>query len=322
MTEVETLAATSEHVLQTEGQALLKLAPKLSPAIAEAAQLLLKTKGRVVVIGMGKSGHIGQKIAATLASLGTPAFFVHPAEAGHGDIGMLTRDDATILISNSGTTRELTDLFPALDRLALPSVAITQSKHSPLGKFASLTIATGNLTEACRMGLAPTTSTTVALAIGDALAVCMQQARKFVSEDYAHVHPLGALGKRLTLTAQHIMRTEDDIPKIHLNDELAKVAFEISTKRLGFGLVTDDNGCLAGIITDGDLRRAIANALPYTTKAFAIMTKDPITVPAQTKLTVVEKILKENKITGFVVVDSAHKPLGAANIHDIWQSGI
>jgi arabinose-5-phosphate isomerase len=310
-------------VIETEAKAVAELAHRIDENFAEACRLLLACEGRIVVIGMGKSGHIGNKIAATLASTGTPAFFVHPAEASHGDFGMITHRDAVLALSNSGETQELLTLLPLIKLLGVPMIAFTGNPNSTLAKEASIHLNISVTQEACPLGLAPTSSTTATLAMGDALAIALLEARGFTADDFAKVHPKGNLGLRLLLRVAEVMHTGDNMPCVQINAPVSQALIEMSQKRLGMTAVVDQNHRLAGIFTDGDLRRAIDRDIDiHKTQINDVMTKNCKTISANLLASEALNIMETFKITALVVVDTETKPVGIVHIHDILIAGM
>ncbi|MBO4369408.1 MAG: KpsF/GutQ family sugar-phosphate isomerase [Desulfovibrio sp.] len=299
--------------IRQEGEALLKLSCCLSNVFTDCVQALLHIDGRVCVTGMGKSGHIARKIAATLASTGTPAYFIHPAEASHGDLGMMTPRDALIAISNSGNTVELSDILFYAQAHSLPVIAITSNPESPLGKHADYCLVLPAIHEACPLDCAPTTSTTMSLAIGDALAMALMQARGFTPEDFKSFHPGGSLGLKL-LRVRDIMHTGKAVPLCDVNDPMSIVIIEMSKKMLGCVGVTD-HGKLVGIITDGDIRRAMCPDF-LSKKAGELMTVSPYTIDVDATIDDVRRSMKERKVTSLFVLLNDDK-VGIVHIHDL-----
>jgi arabinose-5-phosphate isomerase len=317
------LKARARRVLEIEAQAILDLLPRIGTAFAEACELCLQCPGRVIVTGMGKSGHIGSKIAATLASTGTPAFFVHPGEASHGDLGMITPKDLVIAVSHSGETAEIITILPLLKRLGLPLISMTGAPESTLGSAATVVLDTGVSEEACPLNLAPTASTTAALAMGDALAVSMLESRGFTEEDFARSHPGGALGKRLLLRVEDLMHTGDQIPFVGAETGLAEGLLEMSRKGLGMTAVTTSDGRLQGVFTDGDLRRALDNNLDiHNTLMKDVMTAGCETVRPDQLAAEAVRIMEQRKINGLLVVDDTQNLVGALNVHDFFRAGV
>ena len=307
----------ARQVLRDEAQALLVLADSLGESFEKTVQCLLGIRGRIAVTGMGKSGHVARKIAATLTSTGSPAYFIHPAEASHGDLGMMTPDDAVIAISNSGNTAELTDIVLYASQNNMPLVAITRNADSFLGKHSDHLLLQPQLHEACPLDCAPTTSTTVQMALGDALAMCLLTARGFRKEDFHRFHPGGSLGQKLSLV-RDIMHTGAAMPLLHPDAPMMDVLAEMTRK--GFGCVgVMDGETLVGIITDGDLRRHMGPNILEST-ASELMTRNPVCVGADMLSAKAQGIMEERKITCVFVVDEQHRPLGVLSMHDILQS--
>ncbi|MBQ7586045.1 MAG: KpsF/GutQ family sugar-phosphate isomerase [Desulfovibrionaceae bacterium] len=299
--------------IKQEGEALLRLSDSLDENFAHCVETLLKIKGRVGVTGMGKSGHVARKIAATMASTGTPAYFIHPSEASHGDLGMMTPRDALVAISHSGNTVELSDILFYAQAHALPVIAITGNPESPLGKHANFCLKLPPLHEACPLDCAPTTSTTMSLALGDALAMALMQARGFTPEDFKSFHPGGTLGQKL-LRVKDIMHTGDKVPLIDINDPMSLVIVEMSKKMLGCVGVTEEQR-LVGIITDGDLRRGMCPEL-LSKKAKDLMTVSPYAIRAEASLEEAHRFMKEKKVTSlFILIND--KEYGIVHIHDL-----
>jgi arabinose-5-phosphate isomerase len=272
---------------------------------------------------MGKSGHIGRKIAATLASTGSPSFFVHPGEASHGDLGMITRQDLVIAISNSGSSAEVMTLLPLLKRLGIPLISMTGKVDSPLAQAADVNLDISVETEACPLNLAPTSSTTVTLVMGDALAVALLEARGFTAEDFAFSHPGGALGRRLLLKVEDVMHTGAELPQVNPGTPLSKALLEMTSKGFGMTTVVDDKGSLLGVFTDGDLRRVIDQKFELDKASMQqVMNPRPKTVAAATLAAEALRIMEDNKITALVVEDDAHHPIGVLHMHDILRAGV
>lgn len=323
MTNNPSFISSAARVITMERDAVSVLAERIDETFERACEILLGCKGRVVVTGMGKSGHIGNKIAATLASTGTPAFFVHPGEASHGDLGMITSGDVVIALSNSGTTAELITILPLLKLLAVPVIALTGNPSSELAISADVHLNVGVSEEACPLNLAPTSSTTVTLVMGDALAIALLEARGFTANDFAMSHPGGALGRRLLLKIDSIMHTGDEIPSVVLGSALSGALLEMSSKGLGMTAVVDKNGALAGIFTDGDLRRAIDRGIDiHSSPIDDIMTANCRTIRPGTMAAEALRIMEDNKITVLVAVDSEHKPVGVIHTHDLLKAGV
>ncbi|WP_132526019.1 KpsF/GutQ family sugar-phosphate isomerase [Phorcysia thermohydrogeniphila] len=305
----------ARRVILQEAEALKKLAQGLDDSFVKAVDILLKTKGRVVLTGVGKSGLICKKIAATLASTGTPAFFLHPADAAHGDLGMVRGDDTVIAVSNSGETAELLNVVPIIKSFGIPVIAVTNNPNSSLAKLADVTLLLHVEKEACPLGLAPTTSTTATLALGDAIAAVLMKLKGFTSQDFAKFHPGGKLGIRLS-RVKDLMRTGDEIPAVSPDTALKDVIYEISSKKLGATLVLD-GGKLVGIITDGDLRRAFERGVDFSTRAEEIMTKNPKTVEEDVFAEKAIEIMERYKITVLPVVGRDREVRGIIHLHDI-----
>jgi arabinose-5-phosphate isomerase len=317
------LKSRAQRVLEIEARAIMDLVPKVGIEFIEACDLCLQCRGRVIVTGMGKSGHIGGKIAATLASTGTPAFFVHPGEASHGDLGMITPKDLVIAITYSGETAEIITILPLLKRLGLPLISMTGAPDSTLGSAATVVLDTAVQEEACPLNLAPTASTTAALAMGDALAVALLESRGFTVEDFARSHPGGALGKRLLLHVEDLMHTGDQIPRVGADSGLAEGLLEMTQKGLGMTAVTTPDGQLQGIFTDGDLRRALDNNLDvHNTSMRDVMTAQCTTVRPDQLAAEVVRIMEQRKINALLVVDDNDLLVGALNVHDFFRAGV
>lgn len=319
-TEILTLA---RQVVQVEKKALKKLHDGFDQAFVQAIELLLDCKGHVIVIGMGKSGHIGNKISATLASTGTPAFSVHPGEASHGDLGMITKNDVTICVSNSGETEEVLNIIPIIKRMGVKTIAITGNPQSNMAKLADVHLSIAVDEEACPLGLAPTASTTTTLVLGDALAVTLLKLRGFTEEDFARSHPAGSLGKKLLLHIEDLMRTGADIPQVKLGTNIQEALFEITQKRLGMTAIVDDNNCVKGIFTDGDLRRAFdENRDLQNTQIEQAATLNPVTIKSNSLAVSAAQLMEEYNVHGLLVVDDQNKLVGALNIHDLLKAGV
>ncbi|MEZ5584339.1 MAG: KpsF/GutQ family sugar-phosphate isomerase [Candidatus Competibacteraceae bacterium] len=310
-------------VLTIEAQAITRLLQRLDDNFVRACRILLACRGRIVVIGMGKSGHIGGKIAATLASTGSPAFFVHPAEASHGDLGMITPSDVVLALSNSGETAEIVTLLPLIKRLGVPLIALTGNAHSTLGSAAEVHIDVGVEQEACPLGLAPTASTTAALAMGDALAVSLLEARGFTAEDFARSHPGGQLGRRLLLLIDDIMHRGELIPRNAPEDLLSLALVEMSRKGLGMTVITDPDQRVLGVLTDGDLRRALDRRVDvHASPVGAVMTTQCKTVQPGMLAAEALHLMQTHKINALPVVDESHRLIGAFNMHDLLRAGV
>ena len=310
-------------VIDIERAAIDKLYQRIDGDFARACQLLLDCPGRIVVLGMGKSGHIGSKIAATLASTGTPSFFVHPAEASHGDLGMITKDDLVIALSNSGETAEVTQILPVIKRKNVPLISMTGNTRSTLAKFADVNLDTSVEKEACPLNLAPTASTTTALVMGDALAVALLDARGFGPSDFALSHPGGSLGRRLLLKVADIMHQGDDVPIVDSHLPLTETLVEMTEKRLGMTAVVNSKKQVVGIFTDGDLRRALAkstNLLENTVEQ--VMTKNCQTITPNLLAAEAVQIMESRSINALIVVNSKQQVVGALNMHDLLKAGV
>ena len=317
------LIDAGRQALAIEIEGLRAQLPRLGSAFAQACRLCLECRGRVVVTGMGKSGHIGGKIAATLASTGTPAFFVHPGEASHGDVGMITREDVVIALSNSGETDEVLLIVPALKRLGVPLIALTGNPESQLAHLATVHLDSSVPGEACPLNLAPTASTTAALGLGDALAVALLQARGFTEEDFARSHPAGSLGRRLLLHVRDVMRSGEAVPRVSLATPLAVGLLEMTRKGLGMTAVLDDAERVAGIFTDGDLRRALDRSADlHRTLMQEVMTPGGKSVREDMLAAEAVRLMEEFRITSLLVVDADRRAVGALNVHDLMRAGV
>ncbi|MHB1566483.1 MAG: KpsF/GutQ family sugar-phosphate isomerase [Acidiferrobacter sp.] len=319
----DTVIRLGHQVVALEADALLRLAAGLDHRFAQACTLLLSCRGRVVVVGMGKSGHIAGKIAATLASTGTPAFFVHPGEASHGDLGMITPEDVVLAISNSGETAEILTILPIIKRMGVRLLALTGEAHSSLAQQADVHLDVGVEKEACPLNLAPTASTTAALAMGDALAMVLFETRGFTPEDFARSHPGGRLGRRLLVYVADIMHTGDRIPLVTVQAALREVLIEMTSKGLGMAGVIDADGRLCGIFTDGDLRRALNRGVDiYRAVVADVMTRDPKTTTTTHLAAELVALLRAHNISGVFVVDADRRVVGALNMHDLLRAGV
>jgi len=323
MTSSASYEQLGREVIQLEAEALQTLAKRVDGQFAEACRLILACTGRVIVTGMGKSGHIGGKIAATLASTGTPSFFVHPGEASHGDVGMITTPDIVLAISNSGETGEILTILPIIKRMGVKLIALTGGLQSSLARQADAVLNAGVEKEACPHNLAPTASTTAALAIGDALAVALLKSRGFTREDFARAHPAGSLGRRLLLYVSDIMHTGTAIPQVAEGASLREALLEMTGKGLGMTGVVDRQGRLVGIFTDGDLRRVLnRNVDVYNAKITEVMTQNPKTTRADRLAAETVQLMRSLKINGLFVVDENNRVLGALNMHDLFRAGV
>lgn len=305
-------------VIETEASAVQALLPRIGAPFFDACRHMLDCSGRVVVIGMGKSGHIGGKIAATLASTGTPAFFVHPAEAGHGDMGMIKPDDVVLLLSHSGETDEINVMLPPLKRLGVPVIAMTGSPGSTLAQHADVHLDVSVPKEACPLGLAPTSSTTATLVMGDALAVSLLETRGFTREDFARSHPAGQLGRKLLLHIRDIMHAGDAIPRVPENATISEAILEMTRKRLGMTAVVDGGGRVTGVFTDGDLRRAFESSVdPHATPVSEVMTRGGKSIPSDALAAEAVQMMQEHRIQALLVIDGDDSLVGALNFQDL-----
>ena len=313
----------ANNVINVELEAIQELHQYIDENFEQACQQMFDCKGRVIVIGMGKSGHVGGKIAATLASTGTPAFFVHPGEASHGDLGMITQDDVVLTISNSGETGEVLAIIPVIKRIGAKLISMTGNNSSTLAKLSDHHICIAVSKEACPLGLAPTSSTTATLVMGDALAVALLEARGFTADDFALSHPGGSLGKRLLLRLADIMHDGKALPTVPENALIKDALVEMSLKRLGMTAVLDEQNKLAGVFTDGDLRRIFDDKIDIHQDTIgSVMTRSPTTAPAEMLVAEALKIMEDKKINGLIIVDEHNTPVGAMNMQDLLKSGI
>ncbi|CAM4264964.1 KpsF/GutQ family sugar-phosphate isomerase [Acinetobacter pragensis] len=312
------------ETLSIERNALEVLAAEIDERFTKACEIILQCKGRVVVTGMGKSGHIGRKMAATFASTGTPSFFMHPGEAGHGDLGMLVKGDVLIAISYSGKSDEIMMLMPLIKHVGVPLITMSGHDKGPMPQNADVALTLGDIQEACPLGLAPTSSTTATLALGDALAVALLEARGFTSDDFARSHPAGALGKRLLLHVKHLMHTAEALPKVSPDTPMNKVLYEISNKRLGLTTIVDADDKLLGIFTDGDLRRLIDKQQGFDVNlpVSEVMIQHPSTISKEARAVEALEQMNAKKINQFVVVDEANRVIGVISMHDLIQAGV
>ena len=317
------LLALGRAVLEVESRAIGDLIGQIDESFSRAAECMLACRGRIIVLGMGKSGHIGGKIAATLASTGSPAFFVHPGEASHGDMGMITKNDVVLALSNSGETDELVVLIPLISRLGIPLVAMTGNPNSSLAKQATVHVNVAVGEEACPLGLAPTSSTTAALAMGDALAIAMLQARGFTEEDFARSHPGGALGRRLLLKISDLIHTGAGMPTVGPDSAVGEALVEMTRKGLGMTAIIDSEGRVLGIFTDGDLRRVIDQKFDITsTPIDSVMTPDCTLVAADILAAEALRIMQDRKINALLAVDDEKRLVGVLNMHDLLRSRV
>ena len=317
-------AASGRRVIEVETRGLAAMAGRIDGAFTEACRALLACEGRIACSGMGKSGHIARKIAATLASTGTPAFYVHPGEAGHGDLGMVTDADVVLALSNSGETDELLMLLPVLKRQGNTLIAMTGRPGSTLATTADIHLDVSVPEEACPLHLAPTTSTTAALALGDALSVALLEARGFTADDFARSHPAGNLGRRLLLHITDVMHAGNDIPRVPEDATLSEALVEMSRKRLGMTAVVDARGCLVGMFTDGDLRRTLDDDAVdlRTTRIADVMTRKPKSIGSDALAVEAAQLMEEHKINALLVVDEARQVVGALNVHDLLRARV
>jgi len=319
-----TLAASGRRVLETEARGLEAVSDRINGDFSRACRLLLAGRGRVVCIGMGKSGHVARKIAATFASTGTPAFYVHPGEAGHGDLGMITDADVVLALSYSGESDEILMLLPVLKRQGNPLVAMTGRTQSTLAREADVHLDVSVPAEACPLHLAPTSSTTASMAMGDALAVALLEARGFTADDFARSHPAGALGRRLLLHIRDVMHAGDEVPVVAADASLADALMEMSRKRLGMTAIADGDGRLLGLYTDGDLRRTLADPSidVHAARIADVMTRAPVAIEANALASEAARLMEDRKITMLVVIDDERRVVGALNIHDLLRARV
>ncbi len=318
------LAACGQRVFEIEREGLSAVAARMDGQFSAACRMLLACNGRVVCIGMGKSGHIARKIAATFASTGTPAFYVHPGEAGHGDLGMITDRDVVLALSYSGESDEILTLLPILKRQGNRLITMTGRTQSSLAREADLHLDVSVPAEACPLDLAPTASTTASLAMGDALAVALLEARGFTSDDFARSHPAGALGRRLLLHISDVMHAGDEIPRISPDATLSDALLEMSLKRLGMTAVVDANDHLLGLYTDGDLRRSLADPAVDVriTNIEQVMTRNPVTINSDALAVEAAQLMETHKINALLVIDGERRVVGALNIHDLLRARV
>ena len=319
----DSLLESARRTIKIEAGAVADLLGKLDQSFVDACECLLLTPGRVVVLGMGKSGHIGRKIAATLASTGTPAFFVHPGEAGHGDMGMITSDDTVLAISNSGKTAEIVALLPLIKALGISLISMTGNANSAMAQASTTHLDVAIENEACPLDLAPTSSTTAALVMGDALAIALLERRGFTADDFAFSHPAGTLGKKLLLRVSDIMHSGSELPRVSGTMPLKRVLLEMTAKGLGITTVVDDCNNLLGVFTDGDLRRIIDSEHNVDTEtARSVMNSNPQRIHGNALAAEALGIMEERKITALVVIDDDNHPVGVAHLHDILRAGV
>ena len=323
MSQSSDLIQSAQRTIRLEMEAVEGLLGFIDAQFVRACEMILASRGRVVVVGMGKSGHIGRKVAATLASTGTPAFFVHPAEASHGDMGMITRDDIILALSNSGTTNEIVTLLPLIKRLGIKMISLTGNPTSTLAKAADISLNAHVEHEACSLNLAPTSSTTASLVMGDALAVALLDARGFTAEDFAFSHPGGALGRRLLLKVENVMHSGDELPQVQRGTLLRDALMEMTRTGLGMTAILETDGRLAGIFTDGDLRRTLDRPIDIRqTTIDEVMTVHGKTAKADMLAAQALKIMEDHKIGALIVVDEDDRPVGAFNLQDLLRAGV
>jgi len=322
MTEFD-FGQSALRTIELEALAVAELRGHIDEQFNQACRQILKCTGRVIVSGMGKSGHMGKKIAATLASTGTPAFFMHPGEASHGDLGMLTRADLLLAISYSGSSPELVTLLPLIKRLGVPMISLTGTPKSVLAQAADVHLSIAVEREACPLTLAPTSSATVTTVLGDALAIALLEARGFTAEDFAFSHPGGSLGRKLLLRVSDVMHGDDKLPMVHKHDTLARALLEMSSKGFGMTTVTETNGTLSGIFTDGDLRRCIDRGVDiHSAQMHEIMNYSPATISSDTLAAEALNLMESRKITALVITDEQRVPTGVVHLHDLLRAGV
>ena len=312
----------AQKVLNIESEEILKAGKNISNNFTDAVNEILNCNGKIVLSGMGKSGHIARKIASTFASTGTPAFFMHPGEASHGDLGMITKDDIVIFFSNSGQSDELISIFPTIKRIGAKIIGISGNANSELANESDIHISAAVTKEACPLGLAPTASTSVSLALGDALAICVLDLREFTAEDFANSHPGGNLGKNTLTKIKDIMRIGQNIPSISIKASLKDAIEEMSNKKVGFTSILDDKNKLVGILTDGDLRRAVLNKKNINSSIKDCMTKNPITLNGSEMAIEAVNIMEKFKVSCFLITDKDEKVIGMLNLNDLFESKV
>ncbi len=312
----------AQKVLNIESEEILKAGKNISNSFIDAVNEILNCNGKIVLSGMGKSGHIARKIASTFASTGTPAFFMHPGEASHGDLGMITKDDIVIFFSNSGQSDELISIFPTIKRIGAKIIGISGNANSELANESDIHISAAVTKEACPLGLAPTASTSVSLALGDALAICVLDLREFTAEDFANSHPGGNLGKNTLTKIKDIMRIGQNIPSINIKASLKDAIEEMSNKKVGFTSILDDKNKLVGILTDGDLRRAVLNKKNINSSIKDCMTKNPITLNGSEMAIEAVNIMEKFKVNCFLITDKDEKVIGMLNLNDLFESKV
>lgn len=321
--EIQKICDLGKAVIRTEAETICNLIHRIDEHFAMACQYLIDNKGRIVVMGIGKSGHIGKKIAATFASTGSPAFFIHPSEAKHGDLGMLTKDDVLLVLSYSGESEEIISIIPFIKRLGIPLISLTGKSHSTLAKAATINLDVSVEKEACPLGLAPTSSTTAALVMGDALAMTLLEERGFTKQDFALSHPGGTLGKRLLLRVDEIMHKNNDIPIVKQEANLREVLVEMTRKKLGMTTVVNEEGELMGIFTDGDVRRALDSHTDiHLTPIHKVMSMNPKTISHDSLAAEALSMMETHQITSLVATNEKHQPVGIIHIHDILRAGV
>ena len=319
----EQFITTAIEAINTEISALALLTEQIDDRFAQACDIILACKGRVVVTGMGKSGLIGRKIAATFASTGTPAFFMHPGEAGHGDLGMLVKGDVLLAISNSGESDEIKMLLPVVKHLQIPLISISRDKRGMLPRAADIVLTLGQSQEACPLNLAPTSSTTATLALGDALAVALLHTRNFTSEDFALSHPAGALGRQLLTRVEDLMHTQaSELPLIHQQAPLQQALFTMSAGRLGMTVVTDDTDKVVGVFTDGDLRRGLEKGIDLQTTMAEVMVRNPRSISKTMRASDALSVMNENGISQLLIIDNEDRLEAIITVHDLLQAGV
>ncbi|WAJ70531.1 KpsF/GutQ family sugar-phosphate isomerase [Catenovulum adriaticum] len=322
-TQQADMLTSARQVIDIELDAVKKLYQSLDEHFITACELLLSCQGKIVVIGIGKSGHVARKIAATLASTGSPAFFVHPAEACHGDLGMISKQDIVIALSNSGESNEIMTIVPVIKRIGAKMIALTSNKKSSLAELSNVHILVKADQEACSLGLAPTASTTAAVVMGDAIAITLLDARNFSAEDFAFSHPLGSLGRKLLLKVKDLMHADEQLPVVNQTVTIAEALLEISQKSLGFAAVIDQQNKLIGIFTDGDLRRTLDKKINiHDTAISKVMTTGGVTVTPDMLAAEALKLMEDKKVNGFIVIDQNDQPVGAINIHDLLKAKV
>lgn len=318
----EKICELGRSVITTEAKMINNLSSRIDQHFVQACHYLYQCQGRIIVMGMGKSGHVAKKIAATLASTGSPAFFIHPGEAKHGDIGMMTYKDVILVLSHSGESEEILSILPSIKRLGLILISLTGRPHSTLAKVATIHLDVSVDQEACPLGLAPTSSTTAALVMGDALAMVLLSKRGFTEADFALSHPGGILGRQLLLSVEEIMHREDAIPQIPMTATLKEALVEMTQKKLGMTTIIDKQGKLAGIFTDGDVRRSFDTNVDINTKIHEVMSKNPKTISKKMLAVDALRMMKNHKITSLVILNEQDQPHGIVHIHDILRAGV